>query len=440
MVTSTGKEIRTALSQEMGDYTTLTTSSVGDLAKSTLIDTGLKNLSGGGDDDAFEGQFVLIADSDSGADGDERRVKQYSVPGTDGNSPTITVEQLFSDQIASGISYELHRYSPTLKREAINRAARQLYPTLYLPIIDESIVINSFLTDGGMENWTSGALDSWDEVNSPTVTQETSRVFHKSSSAKIVGPSGSVGQLTQAASVNMAEVSGLTATMRAWGWTNAASQARLRLDWDGSDIANGNYHAGDSEWERLSVSATIPTTATQVKAILEVTADDTAYFDHVYLLITPIYRYTLPTSLVGLPNRVTMQYSEPDVDGPYYPFRPNSLPLAGRILRIQGKGLLSQPDSDTATIEIEAPHLELLVAYASMLLWRTLASPARSAATQREGYKDAAKDAADQVALLARKIRTPRIGSLPHESIFHYEQDSNGRYLVFDRTQTAIVI
>ena len=441
MTTTTGKVLRRRLSESIGDYYSLTTSSDGDSAKSTMIDTSLKNLSGGGDDDAFEGWYVLISDSDAASDGEDRRIRQYSVAGSDGSSPTLTVEQVFAGgQIQSSTTYELHRWDPKDKREAINRSGRQLFPTLYKPIIDESIIIDNLLLNGGMEDWTSGVPDNWTEVNSPATTQETSRVFHLSSSAKLTGPSGSVGQLTQEASVNMADVAGLSATLKGRVWTNAASQARLRLDWDGSDIEDGDYHGGDSEWELLSVSGTIPTTATQVKAILEVTAEDTAYFDHLYLVIGPKYRYTIPSTIVGIPNRVTIQYDEGDVDGPFYPFRHNTSPLPGRLLRVEGKGLLSQPSTDAATIEIGEPEIDLLISYAEVLFWQMQASPARSAATQRERYRAAAEDAAEKVAQLARRVKTPRMGSIPHESIFHYEQDGNGRYLVFDRTRNVVVI
>ena len=85
--------------------------------------------------------------------------------------PTITVEQVFTGgQIQSSTTYELHRWDPKDKREAINRSGRQLFPTLYKPIIDESIIIDNLLLNGGMEDWTSGVPDSWTEVNSPTTT------------------------------------------------------------------------------------------------------------------------------------------------------------------------------------------------------------------------------------------------------------------------------
>ena len=117
MTTTTGRVLRQRLSESIGDYYSLTTSSDGDSAKSTMIDTSLRNLSGGGDDDAFEGWYVRISDSDAASDGEDRRIKQYSVAGSDGSSPTLTVEQVLTGgQIQSSTTYELHRWDPKDKR------------------------------------------------------------------------------------------------------------------------------------------------------------------------------------------------------------------------------------------------------------------------------------------------------------------------------------
>ena len=445
MATSTGLELLQKLSESMFDWEPRTTTADGNSAKTTIVDQGLRNLDGGGDVDAFENWYVRIADSTAATDQEVRRVKSYSPEGVDGDSPTLQVEQPFTGgQINSGEAYELHRYNPTLKRTTINRAIRELYSTLYLPIRDESIVIDNLLSNQGFEDWNSGldTADNWANVNSPTVSRESggSNVFHGTYSAKVVGPSGSVGQLTQAPDVNINEVTGLTATFKARVKTNEANQARLKLDWDGSDIDAGSYHSGDNHFELLSVSATIPTSATQVKAICEVTADDTAYFDRAYLLITPIYQYRLPSSLTSLPHYVEMQFNEDDVIGNFFPFKENSTPIAGRLLRVSGMGVLSQPSSDTATIEVGEPQTDLIAAYAKMLFWRQMSSPARSAQHERQGYLDASQDAREEVADLAAKrgMKTPRMGAGQREGTWHTEQDSTGQLLVFDRIREVV--
>ena len=93
-------------------------------------------------------------------------------------------------------------------------------------------------------------------------------MFHGSNSAKLTGPSGSVGQLTQAPNININEIAGKTTQFKCRVWTDGNSQARLAIDWDGSSVEYGDYHEGDSEWRLLSVDASVPTTATQVKLVL----------------------------------------------------------------------------------------------------------------------------------------------------------------------------
>jgi len=442
MATTTGLVLLQRLSERISDYTTLTTTADGNSVKSSWVDTSLKNLNGGGDPDFCEGWYIRVADSDSAADQEVRRIKSYSPDGTDGDSPTGIVEQVFTGgQIVDGTGYELHRWDPVLKRESINRAIRLLYSTLYLPVRDESIVIDDLLSNGNMEDWNDAndTPDSWTKVNSPTVSRESSIVFRGSYSAKVISSSGSVGQLTQTPDINIPDVTGRTATLRARVRTDAATQARLILDFSTS-TKEGDYHTGDVEFQSLSASTTIPTDATQVKATLEVVAGTkTAYFDHVYLVINPVYKYILPTSLVNWPSHVTMQYSEADVNGLYYPFARGDRPIPGRVLRVEGMGLLSQPSTDSATIEIGEPHIDLVLAYAEMLFWRQMASPARAAQQQRQGFLDVAQDAANEVELLAKRLRMPRLGATVLEEVAHYEQDATNRYLIFDRTRQVVV-
>ena len=59
MATTTRATLRQRLSEEMGDYQSLTTTSDGNSAGTSVVDTGLRNLPGGADDDAFEGWYIL---------------------------------------------------------------------------------------------------------------------------------------------------------------------------------------------------------------------------------------------------------------------------------------------------------------------------------------------------------------------------------------------
>ena len=253
MATTTRATLRQRLSEAIGDYQSLTTTSAGNSAGTSVVDTGLRNLPGGSDDDAFEGFYILVT---SGANtGESRRIKNYIA-----NTNTLVTQESFSGgAVDTTVTYELHQYDPSQKHQAINRAIEELYPFLYLPIRDETIVVDDRLSNSDFETFSSG-FTGWTEVGSPTVTADTTYVIHGSQSAKIVGDSGAAGQLTQATTININELSNKSVTFKCWVWCAAADTARIRLDWDGSDIENSVYHKGQNEWAVSYTHLTLPTT------------------------------------------------------------------------------------------------------------------------------------------------------------------------------------
>ena len=266
MATTTRAVLRQRLSEAIGDNRSQTTTSEG--TTTTLVDITLKNLPGGGDTNHFEEWYALCT---SGAnEGTFRRISRYNVQTT-----TLVVESAFGSAVDTQVSYELHRYDPSHKHNSINRAIEELYPSLHKRVRDETLVVDDLLSNSDFETF-SGGFTSWTEVGSPTVSAETSLVMHGSQAAKVIGDSGAAGQLTQTVTPNVHEITNKSATFKCWVYATAADTARIRLDWDGSDIDSSDYHTGSDQWELLSVTATVPSDATQIKAILEVAASGTA--------------------------------------------------------------------------------------------------------------------------------------------------------------------
>jgi hypothetical protein len=258
-------------------------------------------------------------------------------------------------------------------------------------------------------------------------------VIHGDQSAKVVGDSGAAGQLTQAPTINIDEITNKTVTFKCWVWCAAADTARIRLDWDGSDIANSEYHKGQNEWELLDVAASVPTTATQVKAIIEVVASGTAYFDACWLEAGPIHKYTIPSNVLTGPHYVTEAGSEQDIDPYFFPIM--GVPTSGRRLRVEGMGLLSRPSSDTDTTEVSAPQSNIITAYAGMYFFRTQA--ASNAVDESSRFTElAANFSRDAVRMSAQPgLRMPRLGAHKHRDVWHTETDADGKYIVFDRVR-----
>ena len=436
MATTTRVNLRKALSEAIGDYQAFATTADGNDAKTSLVSSTLKNYSGGADDGAFEEQFFLgTSGANSGA---SKRCALYIANASDG--PTAILQDALDNQTASADTFELHRYDPDLKHTAINRALAELFPILYKPIRDETLVVDNILANNDFETaGTTTTFSDWTEVNSPTVSIETSRVFHGTNSAKVVAGSGDVGQLTQTLDVNIDELAGKTATFKVRVWTNGSSQARLKIDW-GTSTETGDYHAGDSSWRLLTAQAAVPTDATQVKVTCEVAASQTAYFDTGWFAVEQVHRLTVPSDIVRGPMYVTQQYDEDMVDGAYYPIPKGVAPTTGRIIRLQGMGLLSRPTTESGTTEVGEPQLNLVTSYAAMILFQTLLM--RSATEQRTNLTENIRYWQAEVQRLSNQagIRMRALGAGRGQNSWHIEDDVDGRYLIFDIANRGIAV
>ncbi|MBM3944616.1 MAG: hypothetical protein FJ317_03890 [SAR202 cluster bacterium] len=421
---------RTTLRQRLGeaieDHQALT---AGGGSTTTIVDTSLKDLSGG-DDDFCAGWYILVTSGDAG--GDVRRITSYA-----DSTQTITVNSAFSGGgVADGDTYELHVINPADKHNALNRALEELFPFVYLPVRDTSVVLDNVLSNAGFDMFSGGAFTGWSAVGGPTITQDTSRVFHGAGAAKLVA-GGSAGQLTQTPVINVREVTGRPVRFWCWAYATVAGKARIRLDWDGSSFANSSYHSGVGQWELLKVEATIPGTATQVKAIVEAAAGATAYFDAARLWTGPLQKYALPSSIQRL-HGVRMQHLEEreSDDATYLPLGGYDClaPVSGRRLLLEGTGLLTRPATDNDTTEISGVQVDLVVARALHWLLRAIASSPRLAASEVERHK---QTAAEWLMESKRLIATPgvRMPPLPvsdGRGVWHIEEDASGKYLVLD--------
>ncbi len=386
------------------------------------MDTKLKQYSGG-DDDAFINFWILITSGTENAVA--RRVKPTS--GYTDSTGTLTPAAAFATQIASGVTYELHRTDPTNKNNAIARAIEELFGSLYLPVRDETIVVGDRLANSDFE---TGTFTSWTSVGAPTLTAETTIVRHGSQSAKIAA-GAALGQLTQTPTINVDRIIGVSITFKMWVYATAASVARLGLDFGNGVVQYSSYHTGNSDWELLSISAAVPTAGTQVKVSCDVAANGTAYFDagYCYTANPQLLRYTIPTTILRGPNYVTIQADEYDPLGAYYPVR---YPVNGMRLRLEGLGILTSPASDTATVEVSAPQMNLIVAKALENLAEINFGGA--GAQQRVRFQEDITLAQGKRKQLDRMmVRTVRLGAQNSGGRWQVQEDGVGgnRYLVF---------
>lgn len=426
MATVTLNRLRELLAREVGWYFSGTASSG---STSTLADNtsdGFARIP----DNILKGKWVHIVTDAGGSaaapEGDTRKISGIS-------TVTATVDTNFSAAVASGDTYEILPHDVYYYNDAIFEAIRKVYPDLYLELIDETLVVDNLLDNWDFETTTAGpAFTSWSSVGTPTLTEVTSRFIHGTQSAGIEATGATEGlEQDIFTSVNVNEVVGKALHVRGWVWCATADSARLRVTHDGSTFDNSNYHAGDDEWEYLRIDSSVDAGADEMTVSCEVAAGITAYFDAVVAWVTYVSKYTLPTTFLTAPHRVSVQADLNDPAGHYVPLV--GCPLPGAILRFEGKGLLSVPTTGTGTTEVSENQAELIVALAASVFHRRVATLDLSASDEHRGE---AERWANHVDLLRRRPGVRMAGMpafIPKHGDYRYSADSSGRYFNLPR-------
>ena len=432
MATTTGEVLLQRLGEKVGDYYLLTTSSAGNAGGTTIVDTSLPNLPGGDDDDAFGNLYAGIKSGTN--DGEVRRTTRTGYAQSTG---TLTVAEAYTGQVASGVTFELHRFDPVEMRTCIGRAIGNLADVLYLPTLDETLFVDDQLSNTDFETWSGGSPSSWTLSGAgASETQETSRVYHGSNSLK-QDSAAAVCRNSQNVytAVNVSKLANKSVRFKMWVFATAANVARIGITLDGSTYSYSSYHTGNGDWELLSATVTFSTSATELSAVCEVaTGTKTGYFDGgrgAGFFVGPVYRYTIPTAMVRGPHFVEFQASD---DGPWLPLGFEAVPGEGDIMRLTGKGLLTVPTTDAATVELGENEVRLVVAEAARELYHINSAPQRAGGSQRAEFQQRAVEYAEEVRDLKASsgIKQRRSGAREYNG-FHVGEDSSGRYLEFDR-------
>ncbi len=425
MATTTRLALLQLLSEALHDYWSAVTTSAG--SGTTILDTKLKRISGGDPDFCID-QWVRNV-----ATGEIATISAYV-------DATGTITHGSITAVANGATYELHRIDPQLKLDALKRASVLCFPYgiqrgLYLPLTDESLVVDNLLTNPSLDTF-STTFTGWTNIGTPTLDDETTRKVHGTGSASITA-SGATEGIKQNifTKINIKEMVGKTLYVRGWVFCNTASSARLRVTFDGSTYANAPYNAGDAEWEGPDVQkidVAIPADATEATISCEVADGVTAYFDLVTACIDPIHRYAVPSSMIRGPFEVLQQDDESDPSGTYSRIPNYWAPTQGRVLRLMGMGTLEQPTTDAGTVSIGEPHTEYFIAQAVRYVYRSLLG---NPASQNVDYlRDELKRWEQEIAVMEQFGRSTMQPSLPAEipvGTWQTYEDSGTRRLQF---------
>lgn len=383
-----------------------TTSGAGNAGGTTVVDTALADYG----DDYFSPWWVILPDGPSGSG--SYAAQQVSTANNSfvSSTGTLTVARAFSAQVASGAAYELSRHNPVHLHAALNQASRLTYPQLYVAKRDETLVVDNRLLNWDFETYSSG-FTNWTEVpGAGAILNNTTYKWHGAQGARLTAAVNESCRMWQSIVSNpfeILEITGKSVEFKAKVWCAVASVARIGLSFDGgSTFTWSDYHTGAQQWETLSVSGGLSSTSSSVRCYLNVTAGGIsrlAYFDRAYASIGDIYRYTIPSSIIEGPTRVSYENDQDVAEGQFVPvfsgrieqdgatrylFLPSGLP-AGAILRLEGYGALSTTTTDAGTVEVDSPQTETLVAAAA---WRLFEMLDADATGQETDYKQKAKD------------------------------------------------
>jgi hypothetical protein len=224
---------------------------------------------------------------------------------------------------------------------------------------------DNLFTDGGFENWTNATTPTnWTDGVTGSVNQEAATsgprnhmVLTGSNSARIHATSASTLLETLTPSV---AIEGIYAVMAVYAYCRTASALRCQIAGD-----NGSFHGGTG-WEWITHQVKTSDTATNIIAGLQVNAASESYLDRAIIIAGPV------SPPEGAWDVVEGWEHMPPLDGASdggQIFLP-AAPRDHEILRMVGRGMLSNVTTDSTTIEIDGELLvPLYEKVRSLLAW-----------------------------------------------------------------------
>ncbi len=400
MPVKTFANIRDALSIVTGDYlhSTVTTA----LAASTsIVDTTIANVKGGGTNDYFNNWYALItALANSGANRiiSDFVASTYTFTAQGGN---------FTSDSSAKATYELHRYDPALKTRAINLAARNI-GNVYRSILDYTLISGNILPNAHAEDWNSTSYPDFYSVSNATAAKTATAGLHRGgTNSALVTATTAAGYMfiTSNDYPRLLDLKNKTVDFYVWAYPHKANDATmvvytLQADGTAQTLATTTLCPA-SKWTKLGLTdQTLNDDLIRVEIRFPIaTISEYAQFDD-WRLETDVYDYLLPQSLQdGTLNRVGIQIgsgaddsddqpcddigSDMDyqelygwrvvTDGQYKYLRTDTPLPHSRRIQLQGIAPLEHDaTADTDTFTINDPQMDLLVAMSAKELFGIL--------------------------------------------------------------------
>jgi hypothetical protein len=309
-LTITGANVLQGFSEFIKDYESSTTTSAGNSAGTTLVDTYMSRYGDG----RLSGQFIRLTSGTSTLQ--IRRISDNTQ-----STGTITVSPAFSAQVATSVTYQLHKYDPNLKFLAIDKARLDVIDTVYRLIYDDSItsdgrttvydipstievgpilaISESPITPDAewnlLTNPRGDSLTGWtaSSTTATTYTRNEADLLvpkYQDTATKLVTAASTAATYTQVVAdmsdnITAAKAADRKMCFAAWVYCTEASKISLRLLDDSGTLATGTAHSGGG-WELLFVEGTPAgnnSTTLSVQFVISSTANaSTIYWENAW--------------------------------------------------------------------------------------------------------------------------------------------------------------
>ncbi len=267
----TRAQLQTLLSQRLGDSATGTATG-GAAAGATLTTTDLIQMPGA----KYSSQYCEIT---SGTyNGNVRRINTATVSS---GILTLTPYNAFGGAIVNAVTFNMHRFDPAWKQEAINEILRELHSLLPIPVI-EDLISGECLRNGSMEFWRDSATP-YDWTASGVVARVAVKYDGLWSLQMAANAAATVTQpiyLTK-------ELYGVGIILTAYVYQAVAADSGtfLRLQ-QGNTVTDGTGLAVTGAFTQLSVSLTVADAMDPLYATLvQGNTANATYWDQVRLLV-----------------------------------------------------------------------------------------------------------------------------------------------------------
>ena len=320
---------------------------------------------------------------------------------------TITVSPAFSAQVASGVTYQLHRYDPDKKFLAIDKARYEVLDHVYRLVYDDTLTsdglsdtydIPSTLDNGpvlAISESPISATPEWNFIQDPlgdsltnwTASSTTATIHSRTlndllipkydySCTKLVTDASTAATYSQVVGSMTHDITAALAadrkmTLAAWVFCTEASKIQLRILDDLGTVATSDFHQGRG-WELLSVEGTIAgnnsTTLTARFLIASTANASTIYWERAWFYFGSKERVC--DSIYGPEHSMDIRRDEATQHVIL-----SSIPRRGRQIRLVGKTVLSSLGTVAATqitntMELTSGTAEILYARAAEILFQ----------------------------------------------------------------------